>query len=438
MLRRMSEKLIYLLRRTLRKTWWRCALFSLFAVLAVVLATVLGPWIPDHVALRLGSDAIGSLLNILASSMLTVAIFSASTMVGSFTAVANSATPRASQLLIEDTTVQNTLAVFIGAFLYAVIALIGLQAHLYGDGGRLVLFGFTIVMLGVVVVVLLRWIDYLSVLGRLGETIRRVESATRAAMDQRLAKPHLGGVPQPEGARGAHAVEATDTGFVQHVSMDILQKCAERLDARLHLHVLPGAFVDPGTPLVSSDRPLDDPARAALSDAVLVGAGRTFDHDPRFGMVVLGEIAARALSAAVNDPGTATDVMTAMVKVLAHWSAQKARRDGDGAPEVAFDRVSAPPLAEAELVEDAFMPVARHGASAVEVGIALQRALASIGRLGGALPGSAAALSAYALARARHAGLMEDDLALLARAASTQRTLPVRAAGAYGWRARPD
>ena len=36
MLRRMSEKLIYLLRRTLRKTWWRCALFSAFAVLGVV------------------------------------------------------------------------------------------------------------------------------------------------------------------------------------------------------------------------------------------------------------------------------------------------------------------------------------------------------------------------------------------------------------------
>ena len=62
---------------------------------------------------------------------------------------------------------------------------------------------------------------------------------------------------------------------------------------------------------------------------------------------------------------------------------------------MAFDRVSAPALAEAELVEDAFMPVARHGASAVEVGIALQRALASVGRLGGALPGSAAALSRY-------------------------------------------
>ena len=415
MLRRMSEKLIYLLQRTMRKTWWRCALFSLFAVLAVALSTVLGPWIPAHVALQLGSDSIDSLLNILASSMLTVAIFSASTMVASFGAVANSATPRASQLLIEDSTVQTTLAVFIGAFLYSVIALIGLHAHVYGDGGRLVMFGFTIVMLGVVVVVLLRWIDYLSVLGRLGETIRRVEAATRAAMDQRLEKPFLGGQPQQEGVRGGHGVDATTTGFVQHVSMDLLQKCAERLDAQFHLHALPGAFVDPSTALVSSDRELDDTARAEIRDAVLVGAGRSFDHDPRFGLVVLGEIAARALSGAVNDPGTVTDVMTAMVKALGHWSTRKAARDADGRPEVSFDRISAPALAEAEMVDDAFMPIARYGATAVDVGIALQRALASVQRLPGALPPTAAALSRYALERARHAGLAPVDLALLER-----------------------
>jgi hypothetical protein len=80
-------------------------------------------------------------------------------------------------------------------------------------------------------------------------------------MDQRLDKPFLGGRPQAEGERGAHAVDAPEIGFVQHVSMDMLQKCAERLDARLHLHVLPGAFAERGMAVVSSDRPLDEPAR---------------------------------------------------------------------------------------------------------------------------------------------------------------------------------
>lgn len=418
MLPRMSEKLVYLLQRTLRKTWLRCALFSAFGVLAVVLSTVLGPRIPQDVALKLGSDSIDSLLNILASSMLTVAIFSASTMVSSFSAVANSATPRASQLLIEDTTIQNTLAAFIGAFLYSVIALVGLHAHVYGDGGRLVLFGFTLAILLFVVIVLLRWIDYLSVLGRLGETIRRVESATIKAMDQRLDKPFLGGRRQSEGERGAVEVMAPVTGYVQHVSMDLLQARAEKNDLSLHLHVLPGAFVEQGLPVVSCSAEIDDDTRKAIADAVLIASSRTFDHDPRFGLVVMGEIAARSLSAAVNDPGTCTDVMVTAVKVLRHWSDGRGRRESERDVEVDFDRVSAPLLREAGMIEDVFAPIARYGAPAVEIGVTLQRALRSLERLGGDIPEAADRMSVYALQRASHAGLSKVDMELLRQSVS--------------------
>ncbi len=414
----MSEKLLFLLQRLVRKTWLRCALFALLAFAAVMLATWLGPYIPDGVALNLGSDALDSLLNILASSMLTVSIFSASTMVAAFSAVANSATPRASQLLIEDSTVQNTLAVFIGAFLYGVVALVGLHVHVYGDGGRLVLFGFTLLILLGVVVVLLRWIDYLSVLGRLGETIRRLEEATCKAIDQRVAKPFLGGRRQRPGERGAHAVRSDATGFVQHVAMDLLQARAEALDGHLHLHVLPGAFVAPNTVLVTSDRPIDAEEREAILQAVLIGNGRSFDHDPRYGFVVMGEVAARAMSASINDPGTALDVMGAGVRTLAHWAhrQQAAEREADAVP-APCDRVSAPALREAGMVEDVFEPLARYAAASVEVGVALQRALHSVGALHPALREPSERLSAYALERADQADLCATDMRALQGAA---------------------
>ncbi len=420
---RMSEKLIYLLQRLMRKTWVRCMLFSLVAVLAVGLSMQLGPYIPENMAVKLGSDSLESLLNILASSMLTVAIFSASTMVSSFSAVASSATPRASQLLIEDTTIQNTLATFIGAFLYSVIGLIGLHTHLYGGGGRLVLFGFTIAILAVVVIVLLRWIDYLSVLGRMGETIRRVETATLKAMTQRLKRPYLGARPQPQGAAGRHTVFAPETGFVQHVSMDLLQACSEDDDDLLHLHVLPGAFVEPSIAIVSSHRPLDEARRKAICNAVLIGPSRTFDHDPRFGLVVMGEIATRALSPGINDPGTALDVMATSVRVLVHW-VEQLRKD-NGPAKVEFDRVTAPGLREAGMLEDVFMPLARYGASAVEVGVTLQRALASIRRLDHpAFNQATQTLSRYAIERAAHAGLQDADVQQLRDTAAQGRQLP--------------
>lgn len=421
----MSEKLVYLLQRLLRKTWVRCALFSLVAILAVALSRWLGPSIPDDVAVKLGSDSIGSLLDILATSMLTVAVFSASTMVFSFSAVASTATPRASQLLIEDSTIQNTLATFIGAFLYSVIALVGLNAQIFGNGGRLVLFGFTVFILLMVVIVLLRWMDYLSVLGRMGETIHRVEKATIRAMQQRLRKPSLGGLVQAEGARGEYTLRAPATGFVQHVSMDILQECAHRMDAVIHLHVLPGAFVEPSVVLASSTRPIDGDGRKSMASAVLIGPARTFDNDPRFGLLVMGEIAARALSPAVNDPGTALEVMAAAVKTLVYWVEElRAKKNpsqtgGPAAGEAEFDRVTAPVLREADMLTDVFEPVARHGASAVDVGMTLQRALASVRRLDhAAFNAMVDRISGDAIDRAEHAGLYGPDLQRLRKEAA--------------------
>ena len=424
----MSEKLLYLLQRLWRKTWVRCALFSLVALLAVALAKVLGPFIPEDVALKLGSDSIGSLLNILATSMLTVAVFSASTMVSSFSAVASTATPRASQLLIEDSTIQNVLATFVGAFLYSVIALVGLNAQIYGGGGRLVLFGFTLVVLLVVVIVLLRWLDYLSVLGRMGETISRVEAATTKAMAQRLDKPFMGGLKQAEGVRGQHTLRAPATGFVQHVSMDILQKCAKRSDAVIHLHVQPGDFVEPSMVIASSTRALDPPGCKAVADAVLIGSARTFDYDPRFGLRVMGEIAARALSPAVNDPGTAIEVLATAVRTMIYWVEEQRAHDksmlsdDSQVDQAEFDRVSAPNLREAGMLTDVFEPLARHGALAVDVGVALQHALASIRRLNHtAFNPMLDQLSRDAIQRALHAGLFEPDLECLRQAALTER-----------------
>ena len=425
----MSEKLIYLLQRLLHKTWLRCALFSLAALLAVTLAKVLGPLIPEDIAFKLGADSIGSLLNIIASSMLTVAVFSASTMVASFSAVGSTATPRASQLLIEDSTIQNTLATFVGAFLYSVIALVGLNAQIYGGGGRLVLFGFTLLILMMVVIVLLRWLDYLSVLGRMGETISRVEAATTQAMSQRLKKSFMGGQKQTRDARGDHLLRAPTTGFVQHVSMDMLQKCAQRADATIHLHVQPGDFVEPSVVIATSTRLLDKEASKAASDAVLIGKARTFDHDPRFGVLVLGEIAARALSPAVNDPGTAIVVLASAVRTMIYWvdeqrAHEKCLQDhpNSTASQPEFDRVSAPNLHEAGMLTDVFEPLARHGALAVDVGVALQHALASLRRLNHtAFNPALEQISRDAIERAAHAGLFAPDLARLREAARAER-----------------
>ena len=74
------------------------------------------------------------------------------------------------------------------------------------------------------------------------------------------------------------------------------------------------------------------------------------------------------------------------------------------------------------MLTDVFEPLARHGALAVDVGVALQHALASIRRLNHtAFNPMLDQLSRDAIQRALHAGLFEPDLECLRQAALTER-----------------
>lgn len=61
---------------------------------------------------------------------------------------------------------------------------------------------------------------------------------------------------------------------------------------------------------------LSDIDASRIAQAFLLGDVRQFDEDPRFGLIVLSEIASRALFLAVNDPGTAIVIIGTFVRLF--------------------------------------------------------------------------------------------------------------------------
>lgn len=88
----------------------------------------------------------------------------------------------------------------------------------------------------------------------------------------------------------------------------LLGAVAQEFDARIYVEVLLGTFVHEGMVLTRILQPGHDGAediqilKSRILAAITIGIRRTFEHDPRFGLSVLSEIASRALSPAVNDP----------------------------------------------------------------------------------------------------------------------------------------
>lgn len=406
-------RLGYILRQFLRRLWVRAAGFALVGVAAAMIGRFLGPYLPDDVMQLSGAQSVRGLLNILASSMLAVTTFSLSIMVQAYGAAAAAVTPRAVDLLLEDRTSQTVLSTFLGAFLFALVGLIAIEAGVYGDPGQVVLFFATIVVTATVVIAMIRWISHLTGFGRVGDTTARVEKAALAALCDRLERPGLGGVSTEARPLGLVPVLADSTGYLRHIDMPHLQEMAEDMVADtppggpvLYLDCLPGSFVHPGSVVVwrtPGDGVPD--LDSQLREAFTIGETRSFDQDPRFGLSVLTEIASRALSPAVNDPGTAIDVLGRAVRVLAEWPKHDAK-----APE--FVLVGVPPLAVAELLGDVFRPIAHDGAGVFSVQIRLQKALLALAQLAPPTFADAAAdQSARALKGAQGSLIHEADIA---------------------------
>lgn len=371
----------WLLIRTTRRLWFRAGLFSLLGVVTALLAVVLRDHIPIDLPGKIGADAVDKILGIIASSMLAVTTFSLSTMVTAYGAASTGTTPRATTLVMEDSTTQNALSTFIGSFLFSLVGIIALSTGAYGAQGRVILFAVTLAVVVLIVYTLLRWIDHLSRLGRVGETIDRVEAATISALTERCQLPYLGGCAYPERlvqVLGLLPISSREVGYVQHIDVPALEAFAQKHAALIYLEILPGSFVNEGELLArlmrTSSEQLDESQVRQILSAVTLGIRRTFEHDPRFGLSVLSEIASRALSPAVNDPGTAIDVIGRGIRA---FNAQ-AKSGTLEKPEAQCSRVHVRGLSEEDMFDDFFSPIARDGAALIEVNIRLVKALASL------------------------------------------------------------
>ena len=371
---------------------------SIAAVFASKLAD--GTALAEHLP-KVDQSSVETLLSIMASSMLVIATFSAGTMVSAYASASRSSTPRSVSLIISDDASQNALSTFVGAFIFSVVAITASSNNFFKDTGIFLLFCLTCLVFVIVILTFIRWVDSVARLGRVGSTVQKVEDAAMRAINHRLSTPRLGGKPQPNSVKeqggdpSKYQTLTTDSiGYVQMVDMAKVQAWAEERDTQVHIAMLPGQFCTPDKPLCyierfkpkkseddisskESEKSSDKSDESALLSAFQIGSERSFEADPRYGLVVLSEIASRALSPSVNDPGTAISILGSYARLFIQW-AHKEKCDDIG--DIKYDKVTVPDMSTADMFDDAFTGLARDGASMIEVSIRIQKTLDAIAK----------------------------------------------------------
>lgn len=361
-------------QRIYRKLWVRVTLYAAASLIAAGAGSIAELYLSQEMSDLVSPDAVMPVLTILASSMLAVSTFSLNVMVSSHRTAAENATPRVHRLLLEDTTTQAVLATFVGAFVFSLTSIVLFQSGVYRDNAAIVIMGVTVLVVVLVIVAILRWIEHLSTLGSLDNSLRKVVKITGVGLKRLARDPGIGAVPLTQETvfpATLHDVLAPVSGYVQVIDVVGLQECIEGSGA---IYVLqgPGQHVLKGQVLARVSGAVEGRTLTVLAQKFVFGDRRSFEQDPVFGLHVLSEIASKALSPGVNDAGTAIEVIAGVKGLL--WEFSKNKTPG----KVAYPQVFLPVPTAQELFEAAFGAMARDGAGQIEVAVKLRKALAEL------------------------------------------------------------
>lgn len=361
--------------RYYRNMGLRVASYALLALAVALVSPLIARPVSELIPISMSFDAVLPVLSIIASSMLAVSTFSLSIMVSSHRAAAAATTPRVHRLLLEDTTTQSVLATFIGAFVYALIAIILYRSQFYAEEAALLVMGVTITVAALVVISLLRWIDHLKDLGSVDQSLATAQSRAAATLKNFAVTRGFGASRLTDATvvpDQVHVMPVPTSGFLQLIDVSKLQECLPGQSA-IYIRARPGAHMLKGRPLAEVSGTVSADELATLQNCFTFGPTRTYEQDTEFGLSVLAETALRALSPGINDPGTATLAIESLKELLWAYGQTEPETDINRAHRVFVE------FADAEkLMEAAFAAIARDSAAMIEVALATRRGLADL------------------------------------------------------------
>lgn len=258
------------------------------------------------------------LLSTVAGATITTAGVVFSLTVVSLQLASSQFSPRVMRSFIRDRLSQAVIGLLVATFVYCVLVLRHISSQSTGKAPPI---SMTVAVILTVATVLLI-IAYLNRLAhrlQVGEVVRAIaDEADEVIEDQARQARNETPAPHHETVAEPHlSVPATRDGWVtQAPSRYILAAVPPSTVVRLETRT--GAYIHRGEVLLTISPAPERPAKvqARLLAAVEIADVRTMQQDIDFGIRQLVDIALRALSSAINDPTTATEVVLRLGSLL--------------------------------------------------------------------------------------------------------------------------
>jgi uncharacterized membrane protein len=287
-----------------------------------------------------------AILSTIAAATITVAAIVFSMTAVTVQLASSQYSPRILAGFLRDRLQQVVIGVVIGTFVFCLLVLANVKST--GDAAaeavaRTSLAVSSGLVLGVVsMLAIVAFIDHIMARIRIDDIIRRIARETQGHV--RRNHPERGSAPPRE--LGASRTTSDSSGRVRSERSGWLQRFdaasllamlppdgVARLDVRIGQHVAEGDQLLTVWPAPDEGAPL----RSGQARYMTVGRSRSIEQDVSFGLRQLVDIALRALSPGINDPGTAEDVIQHLagpLREILHRDLPTRVVDGEGGRRV--------------------------------------------------------------------------------------------------------
>ncbi len=356
------------------------ALPALVVVAGAVLAEVSGyidrtfgpfPW-----GMKMNSNAAIWLLSTVAGATITTAGVVFSLTVVSLQLASSQFSPRVMRSFIRDRVSQTVIGMLVATFVYCVLTLRHIGAD---DAAPAPTLSTTLALVLAVstVVLIIAYLNRLAHGLQVGEVVRSIASEAEEVISNTSRSAHreihVDRAPEPDFDEGA-TVHAPRDGWVTQAPAELVLAVVPP-GAVVRMETRPGAYIHRGEPLLRiHPKPERTVILRRLEAAVEISNARTMQQDVDFALRQLVDIALRALSQAINDPTTATEVVLRLGSLLRTLLVTDSPAP---AIEGAEGRILLRPwiLSPDEYIEHAFEQIRQAGSAQLHVATALARVL---------------------------------------------------------------
>ena len=279
-------------------------------------------WLAEHLPFLNvnNADTARTILSTVIAGIISLTVFSFSMVMVLLNQAATNFSPRLLPGLISDKKHQLVLGFYMGTIIYCVIVLMNIlpDSDIYSNLGLSVAVS---ILLSIICLALFAYFIHtishaIQINNILEELYHKTRNELQILVKQRTAVlEQLGDFQLPD-TEDWPSIESDESGYLQAITEAKLLEIAEQNNTILEFCLPKGQFVLKGLNIVKSRQPLGKKVKEQVLEQLLFDNRELIADNYLMGFKQITEIAVKAMSPGINDPGTALNAIDYLTELL--------------------------------------------------------------------------------------------------------------------------